>query len=73
MLGLQPQDLLIIPILALILFGPSRLPKIGRALEKMLGEFRVAVNQAEKPIKEAADTVRDALTEPPLRSMAMLL
>jgi len=34
--GLQPTHLIIIAVVALIIFGPSRLPEIGRAFGKTL-------------------------------------
>jgi TatA/E family protein of Tat protein translocase len=73
MFGLQPQDLLIILIVALLLFGPKRLPEIGRAVGEALRGFRQATDEIKKPIEEAkqaiqtaADTAKEALTEPPL-------
>lgn len=44
--GLQPTHLLIIAIVALIIFGPSRLPEIGRSLGKTLKEFQSATKEA---------------------------
>ncbi|MBI3737456.1 MAG: twin-arginine translocase TatA/TatE family subunit [Chloroflexi bacterium] len=66
MFGLQPLHLLIIAVVALIIFGPSRLPKIARALGKTLTEFRAATDEVKKPVEDAAKTVRDALSEQPL-------
>lgn len=42
------------------------LPKIGRALGKVFGEFLSAMREAEKPIEEAAKTITETLGEPPL-------
>lgn len=36
------QELLVILVLALLIFGPSKLPEIGRSLGKGIGEFRQA-------------------------------
>jgi len=44
--GLQPPHLIIIAIVALIIFGPSRLPEIGRSLGKTLKEFQSATKEA---------------------------
>ena len=41
-LGIGPGELLFILVLALIVFGPRRLPEIGRALGKTIREFREA-------------------------------
>lgn len=43
---IQPTDLLIIAIVALLLFGPSRLPEIGRAFGKTIKEFQSATKEA---------------------------
>jgi len=44
--GLQPLHLVFIAIVALIIFGPSRLPEIGRSLGKTLKEFQSATKEA---------------------------
>ncbi len=56
MFGLQPTHLIIIAIIALLVFGPSRLPEVGKSVGKMIGEFRSAT-------KEATDSVRAATTD----------
>ncbi len=59
MFGLQPTDLLGILIVALLLFGPSRLPAIGKAVGSTLREFQNAA-------KEVTATVQnEAAAEPP--------
>ena len=37
---IQPLHLVIVAIVALIVFGPSRLPEIGRGLGRAINEFR---------------------------------
>ena len=53
MFGLGAPELLLILIIALVVFGPGKLPTIGRALGKSLREFKEAVNTGET--KEIAD------------------
>ncbi len=55
--GIQPQHLVVIVIVALIIFGPSRLPEIGRGLGKALNEFRQGT-------KEMTEGFRDEVTKP---------
>jgi sec-independent protein translocase protein TatA len=38
--GIQPIHLIIVAIVALLIFGPARLPEIGRGVGKALNEFR---------------------------------
>ena len=44
--GIRPEHLIVIAIVALIIFGPSRLPEIGRSLGKTLREFQSATKEA---------------------------
>ncbi|MDD5216980.1 MAG: twin-arginine translocase TatA/TatE family subunit [Candidatus Omnitrophica bacterium] len=40
MFGLGIQEIVLILLIALLLFGASRLPEIGRALGKSISEFK---------------------------------
>jgi sec-independent protein translocase protein TatA len=50
--GLQPIDLVVIVIAALVIFGPKRLPQLGRWLGKTFSEFR-------KGARDMADGFKD--------------
>jgi len=45
MLTVGPQEMVVIFILALVLFGPKKLPEIGRTIGKAITEFRKASNE----------------------------
>ena len=45
----QPMHLLLILIIVLIIFGPSRLPEIGEGLGKSIKGFKKAMNEPDKP------------------------
>ena len=47
MFGLGAPELLLILVIALVVFGPGKLPTIGRALGKSLREFKEAVNTTD--------------------------
>jgi sec-independent protein translocase protein TatA len=68
MFGLQPTHLIIILIVALLIFGPSRLPEIGRAFGKTIREFQSATKEATQGITEElqkpAPTVEAKPAEP---------
>ncbi|HHT46493.1 MAG TPA: twin-arginine translocase TatA/TatE family subunit [Firmicutes bacterium] len=44
------QELVVILAIALIIFGPRKLPEIGRAIGKGLREFREATKEVQKNI-----------------------
>lgn len=44
-LGMGPGELMLIMILALIVFGPQKLPEIAQGIGKAVGEFRRATSQ----------------------------
>jgi TatA/E family protein of Tat protein translocase len=66
-------ELLLIFVIALLLFGPRKLPEIGRSIGRALGEFRRASNDLKRTIEEEVATedlrqvgrdVRDATALP---------
>src|SRR4051794_14966309 len=44
-------ELILIFIVALIVFGPKRLPEIGKTLGKAMGEFKKATDDLKNPIE----------------------
>jgi sec-independent protein translocase protein TatA len=55
MFGLGLQELLVILVIALIIFGPSKLPQIGSGLGKAIRDFKkgVSSDDPEESGKEA--------------------
>ena len=51
MFNIGVPELLIILAVALIVFGPRKLPEIGRTLGKALGEFRKATDDLKNTIE----------------------
>ena len=47
MFGLGIQELLIILVIALVIFGPSKLPQIGAGLGKAIRDFKKGVSSSE--------------------------
>jgi sec-independent protein translocase protein TatA len=54
MFGLGYQELLIILIIVLILFGANRLPELARSLGSSVKEFKKGVNDVSKEDTAAA-------------------
>jgi sec-independent protein translocase protein TatA len=45
-------ELIIILVIALIIFGPRKLPELGRSLGKSIGEFKKASNELRSTLEE---------------------
>lgn len=54
MFGLGYQELLIILVIVLILFGANRLPELARSLGSSVKEFKKGVNEAKAEDATAA-------------------
>ncbi len=48
-------ELLLILVIALIVFGPRKLPEMGRSLGKMMLEFRRASNEFKRTVEDEVD------------------
>ncbi|MCM8768266.1 MAG: twin-arginine translocase TatA/TatE family subunit [Candidatus Omnitrophica bacterium] len=53
MFNIGAPELILILIILLILFGAKRLPEIGRAIGKTLGEFKKGLQEAKREIEES--------------------
>jgi sec-independent protein translocase protein TatA len=53
MFGLHMPELIIILVVALLIFGPKKLPEMGSAIGKSIKEFRKGVNEISHPKEEA--------------------
>jgi Tat protein translocase TatB subunit len=56
-------ELFLILVVALIVFGPRKLPEIGKSLGRMMAEFRKASNEFKRTIENEveADKIRESM------------
>ena len=61
-------ELIIILVVALIFFGPRKLPELGRSLGKSLAEFKRASNELKQTLDDEIrlDEHREASKPPPV-------
>lgn len=65
MFGIGMPEMLMILAVALIIFGPKRLPELAKSLGRALGEFRRATSDLKQSIETdtGLDDVRSSLDE----------
>lgn len=64
-------ELIVIFVLALLLFGPRRLPELGRTVGKAIGEFRRATTDLQRSINTeiALEEEKERPKRPPRREV----
>lgn len=56
-------ELIIIVAIALVIFGPGKLPDVGKALGRSINEFKRASKDVQKEINEAIKDSDEAVKE----------
>ena len=59
MFGIGAPELIVILIIALVVFGPGKLPEIGSALGKGIRDFKKSMDGAEEEFRKI-DEKRDS-------------
>ncbi len=62
--GIGLPEMAVIGILALLIFGPKKLPEIGRSLGKAIRGFQDATKEFETEFKREAEQLEKVVTEP---------
>ena len=58
MFGLGTQELLVILVIVLVMFGGSKLPEIARSLGKSMNEFKKGINDGASEKEKDKDEQR---------------
>ena len=67
MFGIGVPELIVILVVALIIFGPGRLPEIGAALGKGIRDFRKAFEGRDESVRKV-DNSTDTPEQPSQKS-----
>jgi sec-independent protein translocase protein TatA len=58
--GIQPIHIVIIVVVALLIFGPKRLPEMGRSIGKALNEFRNGTREVTDSLRAEVNASGDS-------------
>lgn len=61
--SLGMSELILILVIALVVFGPSKLPEVGKSLGKTINEFRRASAASFGEVEEAVKDIKDIKEE----------
>lgn len=62
--GVGLPEMALILVLALLVFGPKKLPEIGKSLAQALGSFKKAQQEFETEFKKEAEQLQKTINEP---------
>ena len=57
--GLGFPEMIIIAVIALLVFGPKKLPDLGAGLGKAIRDFKGAINEPEPPAPAAKEEKKE--------------
>jgi len=62
--GLHWPELIIVLVVALLIFGPKKLPEMGSAIGKSIKEFQKGMKEVAQPKDDSKATPREAIEAP---------
>jgi len=63
MFGLGITEIVIILVVVLFVFGPSKLPQLGRGIGEAISGFKKAITGVEKNMSDNEKTLQDTINK----------
>jgi TatA/E family protein of Tat protein translocase len=58
-------EILLVLVIALLIFGPTKLPELGKSLGRAIREFKKASAELQETIEREVDEVKRQASDPP--------
>ncbi|MHB1135119.1 MAG: twin-arginine translocase TatA/TatE family subunit [Chloroflexota bacterium] len=68
--NIGPGEMILILVLALIVFGPAKLPEIGRSVGRGIGEFRRATSELSRELTGNIDDINQSISSDPTSAVS---
>jgi sec-independent protein translocase protein TatA len=62
--GIGLPEMALILVIALLVFGPKKLPEVGRSLAQALNSFKKAQQEFESEIKKETESIQKSMNAP---------
>jgi sec-independent protein translocase protein TatB len=70
MFGIGPEELFLIAVIALLVLGPERMPKVMRDIGRVVGDLRKTSDELREEFMNADRAIREPFTGPTTSSAA---
>lgn len=70
MFGLGGTELVIIVVVAILIFGPNKLPELGRVIGKAMNEFKRATSEMEDVVRKEISDIEKTVDETEVDGLA---
>jgi len=72
MFGLGLPELIVIFVIALLVFGPKKLPELGKSVGRAMAEFKKASQEFQESVREEMKQVEDTAELEKIKQAARL-
>ena len=65
-----PWEIAIVLVLALLIFGPKKLPDLGKSMGKSISGFRQGMKETKEDVEEAVKDIKEDIPAPEAEATA---
>ncbi|MFQ5508060.1 MAG: twin-arginine translocase TatA/TatE family subunit [Leptospirillia bacterium] len=70
MFGIGVPEMLLVLVVALVVFGPNKLPELARTIGQAMGKFRAASHSFQRAVEREVRNIEPPASHPPVEQPA---